>query len=210
MWLAVDEGAINSSFRQGGEIYTSIDNGNNWVAKPSAGIRNWHRVAMSADGQKLLASEDFGQVFLSTDGASSWAPLTIETEKGKFISDVACSADGVTIVVCTANSGTELPSGKIFISSDSGITWVERSPPPETDDLQQWKDLAISSDGMKIFVVASLGYVYSSVNQGQNWTAHKTSSGEDSLKLEWRAISCSSDGLRVAACACNQWIFTAE
>ena len=137
----------------------------------------------------------------------------VDSVEGKYISDVVCSADGATIVVSTSSSAPQSQTGKIYVSSDAGTTWALRSPPAEAGDLQQWKDLAISSDGNRLLAVSSPGYVYSSLNKGQTWTAHKTyTSGAQpaSLKLSWKAIACSSDGLKIAACATNQGIFTAE
>ena len=37
------------------QVYTSADSGTTWTAQTTAGIRNWHRVASSADGTKLVA-----------------------------------------------------------------------------------------------------------------------------------------------------------
>lgn len=209
-WIILDEGAISSGFRDGGEIFTSQDQGGNWLARPNAGKRNWYRAATSADGLKLLASERHGQVYRSGDAGSTWEALTIDGSGGKPISDVVCSADGTTIIVSTANAGSQDIAGKIFVSANSGATWVQRNPQSVTDDLQQWKDLAVSDNGMIIYAVSSFGYVYSSVNQGQSWNVHETTSVGGTLKLHWKAITCSANGLKVAACAWNQGIFTAE
>lgn len=212
-WIVVDEGAINSSDRTGGAIYTSADQGTIWTALAGAGARNWLRTAISSDGTKMLACESFGHVYRSDDTGATWRQLVIDSAEGKHFSDVVCSADAATIVVSTSHSAPQSQSGKIYVSSDGGTTWVLRTPPSEADDLQQWKDLAVSSDGNRLLAVSCPGYVYSSVNKGQTWTAHKTytSGGQPaSLKFSWNSIACSSNGLKIAACAPNQGIFTAE
>jgi hypothetical protein len=45
-------------------IYTSTDSGVNWTAQDSN--RNWHAVASCADGLRLAAGVDFGQIYTST------------------------------------------------------------------------------------------------------------------------------------------------
>lgn len=39
-----------------GYIYTSIDSGNTWTRRDTAGAKNWYRVASSADGLKIVAA----------------------------------------------------------------------------------------------------------------------------------------------------------
>ena len=45
----------------GGRIYTSSDAGESWSARESA--RQWYSVALSADGQRLVAVHNGGRIY---------------------------------------------------------------------------------------------------------------------------------------------------
>jgi photosystem II stability/assembly factor-like uncharacterized protein len=50
------------------QIYTSTDSGATWTARDSS--RSWYSVASSADGTKLVAVEQGGQIYTSTLGST--------------------------------------------------------------------------------------------------------------------------------------------
>jgi len=81
-------------------------------------------------------------------------------------------------------------NGYLYTSTDSGVTWTQRTSP----GTQQWYGLAISGNGSIMYAAA--GYadnVYKSTDSGATW------SQISSLGLGlWRGITCSSDGQIVA------------
>jgi hypothetical protein len=66
--------------------------GTRWTAHDSA--RYWHAVASSADGSKLVAAEQFGQLYTSTDSGLSWTAR----DSARSWWSVASSADGSRLV----------------------------------------------------------------------------------------------------------------
>ncbi len=115
---------------------------------------------------------------------------------------LASSSDGTKLVAGTLVSGQV---GKIWTSTDSGLTWIERTSAGQ----HKWRDLASSSDGMKLAAVTFTNsggdYIYTSTDGGETWTA-QTAAG---LK-DWEAIASSSDGTRLAAVCGTGYIYTSS
>jgi len=103
-----------------GKIITSADGGATWVERTSAGQRTWKSVAMSADGQKLVAANatySASYLYTSTDGGATW---TARTSAGsRYWQGVAISADGQTILA----NGTDT----LYTTTAGGATWTTRS-----------------------------------------------------------------------------------
>ncbi|MDF1630793.1 MAG: sialidase family protein [Alcanivoracaceae bacterium] len=123
-----------------------------WSSVPrSEGI--WGRVAMSADGSRMLALSQ-GAIWLSTDSGASWpsnrrqSPLTgsFFNEDAGGTGSVAVSADGQTIVVPQRNDSSALP---LLVSVDGGETWVERPAPTST--LCRTSEVSLSADGQQLY-----------------------------------------------------------
>ncbi len=89
-------------------------------------------------------------------------------------------------------------AGRMYKSIDYGISWnliVDTNNNINTN--LNWSDIAISSDGTKIFgCVGTNGYIYVSIDSGVSWNATHTPD-------DWRGICSSNDGLKLAACAYN-------
>jgi photosystem II stability/assembly factor-like uncharacterized protein len=115
---------------------------------------------------------------------------------------VASSSDGTKIVTGTLVSGQV---GKIWTSTDSGLTWVERTSAGQ----HKWSDLASSSDGMKLaattFTNSGGDFIYTSTDGGETWTAQTAAGLRD-----WQAIASSSDGTRLAAVCGTGYIYTSS
>jgi hypothetical protein len=155
----------------GGSSGVTIANPFGWTAREEA--RNWLRVASSADGIKLVAT-DTQQIFTSSDSGQSWAARA----QIRAI-PVASSADGSRLVAGGLG-------GQLWISSDSGATWVPR------EQNRNWQGLAMSADGSKIVAAPYPGNLYISTDYGATWTPRDQS-------REWLAVASSSDGTKLVA-----------
>ncbi len=88
---------------------------------PRESNRSWHSVASSADGSKLVAVVDGGQIYTSTDSGVSWTPR----ESNRVWFSVASSADGSKLVAVVYNgqyNGQIYTSTPTFFSSTTGGT----------------------------------------------------------------------------------------
>lgn len=158
-------------------VSTSSDGGLTWTDLNTCYPWEWHKLATSSDGMKLVAvaggSGEPGYIYTSTDGGLSW------TQRGtsEYWIDVTSSADGVHLVAVSGLDGTE---SNIYISSDSGQTWA----PPAHGVEQNWTSVThCSNDGSEIAAVSFPSYVYKSSDFGTTWV------GKGDVSY-WNSVVC--------------------
>jgi hypothetical protein len=107
---------------------------------------NWSAVASSADGTKLVAVVNGGGIHISPDAGVTW---TAADAPNRNWSAVASSADGNKLVAVVGGTVAFLsgggPPGPIYRSTDSGVTWTERTP-----SFAYVVSVAASADGTRI------------------------------------------------------------
>lgn len=165
-----------------GYIYVSNNGGNNWSKITSSGLKFWHGVTASADGQKLglvsQAGSSAGYIYTSSNGGSSWTP---HAEVGsKTWMEITSSADGNKLAAVAYND-------YVYTSTDSGQTWQPRTSLGK----KYWTDIVSSSDGQKLAALDESGAVYTTVNGGDSWTKRSTSG--------FFSLASSADGNSLAA-----------
>ncbi|NDA65414.1 MAG: hypothetical protein EBY09_02045, partial [Verrucomicrobia bacterium] len=161
--------------------------GETWTPRDS--VRNWARIASSADGTKLVAATWGGQLYTSTDSGVTWTAR--ESNRQWFY--VASSSDGTKLVASPGGG----PRDYIYTSTDSGVTWTPRL----TDATRVWMGVASSADGTKLVAVASGSQIFTSTDSGVTWTAR------DSAR-SWNAVASSADGTKLAAAVGRGLIYT--
>ena len=185
--------------------------------------QNWQSIASSADGSKLVAVVNGGQIFTSTDSGVNWTAR----ETIRSWTRVASSSDGMKLVASDTNgflytstdSGINwvprtgisgwgavassadginliaLRGGSSYTSSDSGVTWIERPLP----DL--FWSVASSSDGTKLVAIVSGGRIYTSTDSGVSWTPR-------AFNNNWFSVASSADGTKLISAVPNGQIYT--
>lgn len=131
-------------------------------------------IATRADQDNLVTT---GQ---SQVGAYNWTNI-IQGQQDRYLADVATSADGTKIIVAFVNE-------YIQISTDSGLTWTERTEP----GAQIWMSVTSSSDGTRLTALSNGGSLWTSADSGLTWSASTDS-------RYWGAMTASSDGLKIVA-----------
>ena len=192
--------------------------GQTWAVS-DATPRNWWAVASSADGLKLVAATNGtiasstgvpplgndGRIYTSTDGGASWT-ARVTTGSLPTWSSVASSADGTKLAAVG-------PGNNIWTSGDSGLTWLPSDIP------RFWTSISMSANGNQMAAVVEEGpnsaganpagpvgegliYLYSrAANDAFGvgaWTPVKSTV---SSFRNWRSITMSADGSRLAAVA---------
>jgi hypothetical protein len=156
------------------------------------GSKNWSRVASSADGTKLAAIAGDQTIWTSPDSGATWFKRTGGgiTSTGQVLPSgtqtwgrVASSSDGKKLAAVVYN-------GNVRTSSDSGVTWVERS----SSGSRLWSEIASSADGIKLVAVAYPGGIWTSNDSGETWL-ERTSAGY----RDWTAVASSADGSTIVA-----------
>ena len=163
----------------GGRVYTSTDYGTTWVARDS--VRDWISVASSSDGTKLVAVVGNGYIYTSTNSGVSWT----QRDSVRAWQNVTSSADGTRLAAVTYGTG-----GKIYLSSDSGVTWGAA-----TYSSIRLNSIACSADGSRLIVGEGSGQVIISSDYGASWTSAITTS------KFWTGVASSADGSVMVAVA---------
>jgi hypothetical protein len=185
-----------------GAVDISVDSGATWQQHAlTAGVQYY--VASSADGTKVAAvgyAGNFGSIFLSADSGNTWAT---PNEPANFWltniwSSVASSANGSNLVAASEaaiGNGSFLP-GSIYISTNSGETWVQSGAPNSV-----WYSVAGSADGARLIAAAyagpsqigGTGLIYTSKDFGNTWT------NADVPTNYWMSVASSADGTNLVA-----------
>ena len=163
--------------------------GVSWTARENN--RNWTSVASSADGSKLVAVVQNGQIYTSTDSGVTWTARANFAIFGTWQS-VASSADGSKLVAVVSG-------GQIYTSTDSGVTWITR------DGNRTWQSVASAADGSKLVAVVGGvggGQIYTSTDSGVTWTARNSGS------RRWWSVASSADGSKLVAVVLGGQIYT--
>jgi len=125
--------------------------------------------------------------------AQSWTRTNAPTND--WIS-VACSADGSHLIACGSQS--------IYISTDSGTTWVSNNTPGLLAGWQ-WSRVSSSADGSQLEVTVNAllgtGLIFISTNSGGTW-GHASDYFAKSGAQLW-SLATSADGNTLAAGALN-------
>ena len=101
---------------------------------------------MSANGQTIALARRSVELEVSTDGGSTFTYSSSGTSNSdhKSWNKVLVSTDGSKILLGVM----PYASGGGFISFDSGTTWTRPT------GVSNWKDMTMSDDGSKIYVMA--------------------------------------------------------
>ena len=164
--------------------------GSLWTARESN--RAWSSITSSADGSKLAAVVDRGQIYTSTDSGVTW---TARDSNRRWYS-ITSSADGSKLAAVVFG-------GQIYTSTDSGVTWTERAlvSNSEYQPPHNWHSIKSSADGSKLAAVVYNGQIYTSTDSGVTWTLRESNRA-------WRSITSSADGSQLAAVVFNGQIYT--
>ncbi len=164
-----------------------VSAGGNWTAREND--RYWKSIVTSADGTKLAAVADGGQIHTSTDGGLAWTAR----ENARSWSALTCSADGSKLAAVVL-------SGSIHTSTDGGATWTARM----TDFPRRWRCIASSADGSTLVAGEDGGYLYTSADSGATWTPR------DVGDYYWQSVTSSTDGVKLAAVDRTGKIYTSS
>jgi len=167
-----------------GHVFKSTDAGETWETILYGGRdEEWQAIALSEDGEKIIAGKYGAGLYISNDGGETW---TVQEDIGEaYWVDIDMSADSQDIVVSTIDD-----PGYIFISHDGGTTFEQN----DTLGEGEWLNIAISDDGQVIYAGDNAAKLYVSTDSGTTWT-ELTDLGD----REWEDVSMSPDAETVIA-----------
>ena len=178
-----------------GNVWTSTNSGAAWHLAFSNPFANWD-VTCSADGTKMAAGSSGGTIFTSMDSGNTWT-TNAGPNYSLYWMFLGCSADGSTLVIdgIAAFPAGGYSAGVIFLSSDSGASWVQA--PDQGLVPADWSGIAISADGCKLVGAVTAFSSYSvSASPGGIFTLQFTPSpalsivpSDGGLVLSWTVPS---------------------
>ena len=192
-WVSIassSDGTKLAAAVSGGYIYTSTDSGVTWTERATS--QNWISITSSSDGTKLAAAttgggRDGGSIYTSTDSGANW---TEQTGAGsRTWSSIASSSNGTKLAATVSG-------GSIYTSTDSGANWTEQTGAGS----QTWVSITSSSDGTKLYAIRST-FIHSSADSGVNWSSVNLANMMTMSNPFFTSITCSSNGLYIAACS---------
>jgi photosystem II stability/assembly factor-like uncharacterized protein len=137
------------------------------------------------------------------DLVTNWVQAVVTDSAQTIVSNgnwdsVAASADGTRCVAVFDAAR----AGGIYLSTNSGATWVRSST---TNEYDAWDSVASSADGTKLLVADSPpGGIWTSIDSGATWIETGAPAGPSS----WNCVASSADGTRLAAAASYGGIYT--
>lgn len=153
-WTSVsmsNNGMYQTATVYNGYIYSSYDYGMSWSQESI--INTWQSTSMSGDGSIRVAVNLTGSLYKSTN-FGAWVELIVDA--GQIMDKIAMSENGMYQTIIGNTS-------KIYVSSDSGNTWVIKSI------LESFSGISISQTGQYQIVVTRYGLKYVSTDYGTTW-----------------------------------------
>lgn len=129
-------------------------------------------------------------MFLSTStifAAPNWTEVQPAGNVGKEWSLLATSSDGETVI-----SGSSV-LGRLYLSTNKGVTWNEIQPAGNVDRSWQWATMSL--DGQRIFIT-DFSRLYVSTTRGQSWTEVQPLGN---INQAWVSIGMSENGQKLIA-----------
>jgi hypothetical protein len=157
-----------------GYIYRSIDYGVNFQkvgGQQSTLIGYWQSIAISDNGQYVVAGEQYGKLIFSSDYGASFTDITsnvpsIDYPNPLSINNVSISGDGEHIILCL-NPYNDAHS-RSYLSNDYGASFSLAYD--EANQLFSSTTVSeINSDGSLMVITTDAGIV-KSVNNGGSWS----------------------------------------
>jgi len=179
-----------------GPLNTSVDGGVTWSTGNSVTGATWISSDMSASGDRMVAVQYGGDLYMSTDRGTTWTAVP-STDPGVNLSgqpfeSVSISQDGQRIVAAVQN-------GPLYVSSNAGQNWVAGTMAAATLTAW-WRAVDSSADGMIVMAADHDGGVYRSTDGGLTWSASNVTltAGGPQVVEDWYRLKMSADGSVIA------------
>lgn len=187
--------AVSKTIGATNGVWRSTDGGDNWSdVTPRAGASkieaDWRSVAVSSNGDVMVAGGDNMPLYVSTNSGATWTSKT-SVNSGAWTS-IKLSGSG-QVMVATLYDGDANDNG-VWVSADSGGTWVR------TLESEGMVASSVSRDGSTIAVAryrgeVTSGAIYVSRDAGATWEA------EPAPDDAWTGIGLSASGERMVVAA---------
>jgi len=132
-----------------GYIFTSTNSGVTWTRRTGTGIaRDWYGIAMSDNGQLIMAGCLSDYLYISTNGGNTWTPRF--TDGNRRWEALAIPRGNNNIFIAGPRGGS------IYISTNIGVTWSQQI----SSGSKNWQEIASSYYGEAFTAVPHGDYIH--------------------------------------------------
>jgi uncharacterized repeat protein (TIGR02543 family) len=165
-----------------------------WVERRPVGdvSRNWLACASDATGQRLLAGDNGGRLWVSADYGETWSERgPVPANSARNWQACASDSDGSVLIAAVF-------LGRLYRSANYGASWTEAQPAGNAG--KQWKAVASDADGSTLISAVYGERLWLSRNGGASWSETRPMGDASAL---WQAVACDASGLRIIALTRN-------
>lgn len=168
--VATNSGGVAVAVGNSGRIMRSVNNGITWSQVSSGVSNNLYAITTNSTGEFFAVGSNSSSAVLltSTDNGITWNKQSITRSNTESLYSIAITATGNIVVV-----GSQ---GGIYLSTDNGSTWINKS-----SINTELKSVAANPLG-NVVTVGINGIIMSSSDNGETWT-QQTSSVATNNKL---------------------------
>jgi hypothetical protein len=149
--IAADEALRALSYPNPSCIWVSSNSGATFRLACSMDVGWWKSVACSSDGNTVIAAHSTGSLLSSNDGGGSWQTNAFSGTASGAGQSVACSADGRRMALSWVfQDAWTILWGPIYVSTDSGASWIETPLPAIGSQSVFWNCFCVSADGCRL------------------------------------------------------------
>jgi photosystem II stability/assembly factor-like uncharacterized protein len=159
----------NDIFAGSSRIFLSTDNGATWTTSDS-GLIPTQITALVMMGDNLFAGTSRNGLYRSTDRGKSWT--SVNNMYNSLILSLGVSGNNILVgSYCMSNSECRVfPSG-LWMSSDTGKSWVEPAISGIRYAAQNWINCFAAGDSGQVFAGSGNDFLFST-DYGAHWTCN--------------------------------------
>ena len=197
-----DNGNVLAAVESGGTVYVSQNGGGTWASPASINdvVKDlWNSIACNSDCSKIALSSTSGRSAM-VDNTGTYIADSMINENFLTWSCVAIDGSG-SLVIGVTNSGAIRTK-----SANANALITQRVASASVN----FRDIAISSNGLKIITGAWNSYLFTSTQSYSDLTKLDSSPATSNSvpTALWRAVASSSDGVKLVAAVFNGKIYT--
>lgn len=148
--------------------WRSRDGGKTWT-RTSDGLKNEdvHGLAVIRDGGRIVLATTAGGLHVSRDDGTTWTHQPIASP-WQYVRSIVRKPDGSGTLYLTNGNGPPGSDGRLYRSNDFGKTWRQAKLPGRLESSAYFL-AAHPADPNLLFLAATLGQLYRSVDGGESW-----------------------------------------
>jgi VWFA-related protein len=137
---------------RGGGVYRTTDNGLSWIST-NRGLSNLSLTGLSVAGSKIIATATHGEVFVSSDGGSSW------TKTSPFGGNPLLRGNTFSLASSGSNVFVTTTTKTLWFTADYGLNWLDITGSLQTRYIDDVQLVVSGTDLWAVHVATTFGSI---------------------------------------------------